>query len=231
MNEPIARHRHLQALERSRFLVLLICLVAMVGFLPMVPEGRHVSVGLDVALLLLLIACIWSIGHSKRVISIGCVLLVPAAAAAWVTDAPWDRQLDIVGLVCALTFLLITALAMLVNILRQRNVVTDTILGGICVYLLFAVIWALLYEIMERVQPGSFGPWSTPDAVHGAIRLVSPDLIYYSVFVLSTIGPQDVHPISSAARAWTGIEAMVGQLYLAVLIARLVGRHSSKFDA
>lgn len=231
MNAAKTRHRHLQALERSRFLVLLICLVAMVGFLPMVPEGRHVSFGLDLALLFLLLACIWSMGHSRRVILLGCVLLVPAAAAASVTEGAWEAQLDIIGLACALTFLLITALAMLVNIVRQRDVVTDTILGGICVYLLFAVIWALLYEIMERVQPGSFGPWPTPTGAHDVVRMVSPDLIYYSVFVLSTIGPQDLHPISSAARSWTGIEAMVGQLYLAVLIARLVGRHASTRDA
>ena len=81
---------------------------------------------------------------------------------------------------------------------------------------------------MERLQPGSFGPWSTPTDALATGRLVSPDLIYYSVFVLSTIGPQDVHPISGAARSWTGLEAMVGQLYLAVLIARLVGRHASQ---
>jgi hypothetical protein len=49
--------------------------------------------------------------------------------------------------------------------------------------------------------------------------------------VLSTIGPQEVHPISGAARSWTGIEAMVGQLYLAVLIARLVSRHVARSDA
>ena len=59
---------------------------------------------------------------------------------------------------------------------------------------------------------------------------VSPDLVYYSVFVLSTIGPQDVRPISSAARSWTGIEAMVGQLYLAVLIAPLVSQHAMRGD-
>jgi len=172
MSASNTRHRHLQTLERSRFLVLLICLVAMVGFLPMVPAGRYVSMGLDLALLVLLIACIWSMGHSKRVILVGCVLLVPAAAAAWVTESAWEPQLDVVGLGCALTFLLITALAMLVNIVRQRNVVTDTILGGICVYLLFAVIWALLYEMMERVQPGSFGPWPTSNAAHDGVRMV-----------------------------------------------------------
>lgn len=228
MSKVMSASRRLSRLEHSRFLVLLIGLVGMVGFMPIVSGERHGSVILDVALLILLVACIWSMGHRKRVIVTGCVLLVPAFAAAWVTNEAYGPALDIVGLICALAFLTITALAMLVNLLRQREVVTDTILGGICVYLLFAVMWALLYEIIERVQPGSFGPFASPSGAIHVTRLVSAELIYYSVFVLSTIGPQDVHPLGSAARAWTGIEAMAGQLYLAVLIARLVGRHGTK---
>jgi len=58
--------------------------------------------------------------------------------------------------------------------------------------------------------------------------LLVPDLVYYSVFTLTTIGPQEIHPLSGPARAWTGIEAMIGQFYVAVLIARLVGLHTSQ---
>ena len=216
------------ALERSRFLLLLVSLVGMVGILPILSPRAHSAIGLDVALISVLAACIWSLGHRKRVIAIGGVLLAPAFAAAWFTNDVAGPLLPVVGLCCALAFLTFTALAMLLNIVRQRDIVTDTILGGICVYLLFAVMWAVVYEILERLHPGSFGPLSTSASVLSTARLVSPDLIYYSVFTLSTIGPQDVHPISSAALAWTGLEAMTGQLYLAVLIAQLVGRHASK---
>src|SRR5258705_13170453 len=118
----------LRALERTRFLVLLIGLVAMVAFLPMVAEDPHVSLALDAALIFVLIACIWSTGQRRRLTAIGCILLVPAAAAAWFTDDVFGPQLDVVGLVCALVFLTITALSLLVNILRQRDVVIDTIL-------------------------------------------------------------------------------------------------------
>lgn len=220
--------RSLRALERSRFLVLLVGLVAMIGFMPIVSKEAHTAIFLDAALLLLLIVCIWSIGRRKRVIALGFVLLIPAAIAAWRTDAADNPLVDVIGLGCALAFLATTALELLVGLLRQREVVTETVLGGICVYLLFAVIWALLYQMMERISPGTFA--GLPTSMDASSRLVSPDLIYYSVFVISTIGPQEVHPISSAARSWTGIEAMVGQLYLAVLIARLVSRHTSRSD-
>jgi hypothetical protein len=226
----MATRRPLAALERSRFLVLLIGLIAMLGFMPMISGDGRTALFLDVGLVLLLIACIWSMGRRKRVLVTGCVLLVPAVLAAWETGEGSRQALDVIGLACALAFLSITALELLVSLLRQREVVTDTVLGGICVYLLFAVIWALLYQMMERSSPGSFAGLSAAGDALAHTRLVSPDLVYYSVFVLSTIGPQDVHPISSAARSWTGIQAMVGQLYLAVLIARLVSQHAAQGD-
>jgi hypothetical protein len=156
MTTPSPTRRSLAALERSRFLVLLAGLVAMIGFLPIVSAHAHTSLLLDAGLLLLLIVCIWSMGRRRRVIMIGCVLLVPAVIAAWETGEASSPLLDLVGLGCALAFLAITALELLVSLLREREVVTDTVLGGLCVYLLFVVIWALLYQMMERANPGSF---------------------------------------------------------------------------
>ncbi len=216
-------------LERSRFLLLLVCLVGMLVILPTLSSQGHSAIGLDLALFAVLVACIWSLGKRKHVIIAGSALILPGFLAAWFanqTGHVW--WLTILGLACALAFLTFTALAMLLNIVRQKNVSTDAIFGGICVYLLIAVIWAVIYEIMERAQPGSLGPLSVAANDLATGRLMSPDLIYYSVFVLSTIGPQDVHPLNGAARAWTGLEAMVGQVYLAVLIARLVGLHATR---
>jgi len=228
MSPPTPATARPRALERSRFLVLLVVLVAMVGLLPMTATRGHSALGLDAALLAVLIACIWSMGQRKRAIALGCVLLVPAAAAAWLAGRTSSTLLPIVGLFCAVAFISLTALAMLVNIVRQQDVSTDTVLGGICVYLLIAVIWALVYAILERLQPGSFGPWPTASGAPAPNHLVSPEFVYYSLLSLGTLGPQDVHPRSGAALSWTGLEAIVGQMYLAVLIARLVGRHASR---
>jgi len=214
------------AIERSRFLVLIGCLVGMLVILPVMPLRFHQTIGVDVALIAVLLSCIWSMGHRRTVIVTGFLLLVPAFLASWFAYED-GRPLALAGLSCSLAFLAVTALAMLVSIVRQKDVATDTVLAGICVYLLFAVMWAVVYELIERVQPGSFGPLS---ATRGGTtgRLVSPEFIYYSVFTLSTIGPQDLRPLSGMAAAWTGLEAIVGQLYLAVLIARLIGRHASR---
>jgi hypothetical protein len=110
------------------------------------------------------------------------------------------------------------------HVIQEKKVRADTILGGICVYFLLGCMWSLIYAMLETLQPGSFsssaGTQLGPEQ-RGTVMV--HDLLYYSVDVLTTIGPQDVHPISSAARVWTGLEAMTGQLFLVIFISRMVG--------
>ena len=117
-----------------------------------------------------------------------------------------------------------TAGSLLWHVVRERNVSADTILGGICVYFLLGCAWSLIYATLETLQPGSLisssGVRLGPEQ-RGT--LLVRDLLYYSVDVLTTIGPQDVHAVSNAARAWTGLEAMMGQLFLVIFISRMVG--------
>ncbi len=90
----------------------------------------------------------------------------------------------------------------------------------------------LIYSLLETLQPGSLS--SSAGTLLGPEQrgtLLVRDLLYYSVDVLTTIGPQDVHPISSAARAWTGLEAMTGQLFLVIFISRMVGIHGASSSA
>lgn len=220
--------RTLHALQRSRFLILLVTLLGLFGLQPLLPTRGEESIGLELAISAVLLASIGSLGRGRNVAALAILLVLPAIAAAWLAHATSSRSLLLAGLGCALVFLSVTAATALWIITRTQDVTTETILGGICVYFLLALIWALLYSLIERLQPGSFGPWTTmtpdPSASH---RLVPPDLLYYSVFTLSTVGPQTLEPKSDAARAWTGLEAMIGQLYLAVLIARLVGLHAA----
>ena len=91
------------------------------------------------------------------------------------------------------------------------------IMGAICVYFLIGLIWADVFFILETLQPGSFQ--IPPEQVGQAT------LDYFSYVTLTTLGYGDITPISAPARSLSLLEAMMGQLYLAVLIARLVGIH------
>jgi hypothetical protein len=120
------------------------------------------------------------------------------------------------------------AIAILSTIMKSKKVTTDTIYASICVYLLLVIIWTMLFSAIEIIEPGSFLSGGAPVVdFHGdsVKRNVFANLIYYSFVTLTTLGYGDITPVSPYARALSSLEAVIGQLYIAVLIAGLVGMH------
>jgi hypothetical protein len=94
-------------------------------------------------------------------------------------------------------------------------------MGGIAAYLLLGMTWAYVYGLIEFAAPGSLrlpGP--------GAVRLNSPhfraDVVYFSFVTLTTLGYGDIVPVGAFLRSMAVLEALMGQLYIATLIGRLV---------
>ena len=108
-------------------------------------------------------------------------------------------------------------------------VTVHRVMGGIAAYLLIGVTWAFGYKLlMEEI----------PDAIHFQTPLAAgvptgepSRLIYFSFETLTTVSYGDAYPVHRIARSMTTAEALIGQLYPAILIATLVGmalqaRHS-----
>ena len=112
--------------------------------------------------------------------------------------------------------------------IQSEQVSADTIYGGISVYLLLALTWSTLYTAAEYVAPGSImvGGVALSDAYPNTSRLWDgPETIYFSFVTMTTLGYGDMVPVSPVARMCAVLQAVLGQLYLAVLVARLVGLH------
>jgi len=196
---------------------------------PMLGEQEREIVGRDAALALVLLMGVWSMSHSRLLFLTGLGLVVPTLAAAWLASTSSIPGVDLVGLAFGLGFLLFMIATLLSIVLRSRAVTTDTILGGICVYMLLALAWTVVFSMLEIAEPESFANPSGPlTKVPQKGGLMVPELLHYSVFVITSMGPGYVQPMTRLARAWTGLAAISGQLYLAVFIARLVGLHASQ---
>src|SRR5262249_35868302 len=108
------------------------------------------------------------------------------------------------------------------------RVTLDTLFASLCVYLLLGVVWALAYSIVAILDPAAFrltlqtGEFTTGLPVHREGRSAA---LYFSFATLTTLGSGDISPISPVTRMLTTFEAITGQFYLAVLVARLVGLH------
>lgn len=108
---------------------------------------------------------------------------------------------------------------------QRHRVNHDVIWAAINVYLLLGLIWAYGYEFLELANPRSFrGP--DPN-----IPLNRDDFFYFSYVTLATLGYGDILPATRSARAIAILEALTGQLYLAILVARLVGAYVGKSDS
>ncbi len=101
-----------------------------------------------------------------------------------------------------------------------KRVERSTLFAGLAVYLLLAASWAEMFELLQMLQPGSFEP---PLITRGvSTNLFDIDSLYLSLSSITTVGIAGIEPIRPAARFMVTLEATVGNLYLAVMIARLV---------
>ena len=112
------------------------------------------------------------------------------------------------------------AIMILIKKISMRTVVTsDTVKGGISVYFLIGLLWSFFYMILGIYDDNAYSGLNFSMANSSALL----DCIYYSFTALTTLGFGDISPITSMARGLTMLESIVGQLYLAIFVAQLIG--------
>ncbi len=211
----------------GRFALLLAALLLDLLTSPFL-ENHHLGrVLFNVFSTVVLLSALYSVSENKKRFFIGFALWVPATAGVWLRFfAPESSNLA--GAPVLTTFFLIyTAYRILTHVLRSKEVTGEVIYGALCVYMLLGLIWGMLYFGLESYQPGSFQMNIGTSPSEGLVS----HCVYFSYVTLTTLGYGDFSPLSAGARSLAMVEALVGQLYLAVLIARLVGMqiaHSMK---
>ena len=153
------------------------------------------------------------------------IIAVPSILSAW-TGLFGLAQMG--PLIVALFFALIAA-QILVDIFSKNQIEIDQIIGGVNVYLLLGIMFARLHVAAEVFVAGSYTLGGLPIAAALAESGQQLDEVmqYFSFITLTTLGYGDILPVSEIARMLATVEAVVGQLFVAVLIARLVSAHGS----
>ena len=113
-----------------------------------------------------------------------------------------------------------TAIVILLFVLTASQVDEDLLYGAVAIYMLIGGTWAIMYSILEELHFGSFAIAAAHD-LDGVVTWF--DLLFYSFATLTTLGYGDIVPVTSQARCLAVIEAIIGVMYLAIIISRLVG--------
>lgn len=140
---------------------------------------------------------------------------------------PEQRHLFLLAAIIFEIFLLILCLWVILSfILENRRVTLDTIFAAVVAYFIIAIIFAQVYFFLLNTAPQSFNlpAVATPSTYH----VLHGDLVYYSLIVITTAGIGDIVPLNPVARVLTAIEAMLGQFFVAIFVAWLVGRFISQ---
>jgi hypothetical protein len=218
------RHRIWEALQRfwiadRGLAVFLGLLVIVVLVLPALGRaGALTGVAGNVAFSALLVAGALTLPE-RRWMRWG---VPPIAALAllmrWAGEASGSADLTVWRELSTLMTLALFAVVVMGQVYRSGPVTHHRILGAVAVYLLLGLIWASAYEVLHHLRPGSFA--GGLDAASA-----SQTWIYYSFVTLTTMGYGDITPAHPVARSLAIAEALIGQLYLAITLARLVALH------
>ena len=180
---------------------------------------------LEVLFIAVLFAGLRAIELKKGLLGVEVLLLVTSLVLTVSGNLLNQEVLFIYGVIARTLFMLLVVLAILTDLFRSRRVSGDTLAGAVGIHLMIALIWGYFYLIVEVVAPGSF------TFTQGAGRLqlwVAREFypyFYFSLVTMTTVGYGDMAPVTTEARTMATLEAIVGQVYLTILVARLVGMH------
>jgi voltage-gated potassium channel Kch len=122
-------------------------------------------------------------------------------------------------------FMFLVALTILLDLFRARKVSGDTLAGAVCVYLMIAFISAYCFILIEFMVPGSFSFTQGDSRMQLWVSREFYPFFYFSMVTMTTVGYGDMSPVTTVARTFATLEALTGQVYLTILVARLVGMH------
>jgi hypothetical protein len=208
-------HRLHGWLKTHRFLFLLIAFLMLFVLHPLTDGFLKISFILDIFLSVILLSAIYAIGERRGPLFFGLSMAVPAFFAHWIHFFLKWPVLHLIDVASGAIFFAFATIIIVSHLFQQKRVTADLIRGAICGYFLIGLMWAFIFSLVETLHPGAFISGETG-------RLDLENLIYFSFVTLSTTGYGDIAPWTDQARSLSILEAVMGQMYLAVNIATLV---------
>jgi Ion channel len=185
---------------------------------PLHQAGLSSRFFIDVVMVSLMVSGALVTNQSRLLTGITVAIVVIGACILWASRLyPSSLIMQFSSALSVLVFLLYVRIVLLV-MFREGPVTWSRIQGGVCAYLLVGMAWASAFALIEQIHPGSFHFASQPDNADGLVS----KLIYFSFTTLTTVGFGDVLAVTPFARSLAIAEAVVGQLFPAILIGALV---------
>ncbi len=215
----------LGAIARAPFLALLLSLLTLLFLSPFSGMGSLVRAGIGIAATAVVFSTLRLVAIRRQWLVIAILSGLSGSLLKVVSEFWQMEQLYVASESLLLFFFLLLSAMILNHVVRSPRVSMDSVLGAACVYLLMGFIWAKLFILAEWLQPGSFNlpPLDSGDGGSAYLAIAaSGHLTYLSFITLTTVGYGDLSPIKPGAQMLAMVEGLAGQLYVAIMLARMV---------
>lgn len=206
--------------DRSLSVMLLLLLSFVFVFVPLLSRGRGGGILLRVIYSAVLFTGILSVAKNKRYLIAVSTLAAIALVVNWLVQVFPGTPIKLAHDFSAILFIVFFALIMLLKTFQQGEINYQRIAGSIVVYLLIGLIFGYVFHAIYLFAGAS----SFNNTKGSELK----EFLYFSFTSLTTMGYGDITPVHPLARSMANFEALIGQLYPAILIARLV---SMEFEA
>ncbi len=208
--------------SKHRFLILLCTLLFFVIATPFVDALIKLHALVDIFMTIVFIVAMYSIVGRKKHLVISALLGLPMVTSIWLGYFSKSATILVIGELFGVMFIGFAVFELIRFILASEEVTREVLFAAIIIYLLVALMWSFAYIVLETIVPGSF---NIPVPRTEEKQFV---FLYYSFVTITTLGYGDITPVTHQAGALTILEAIVGQIYLVVLVSFLVGMFVSR---
>ncbi len=214
------------ALNEHKFFVLFVYLLFVLIVYPFVKEGTFNDFVIRVVGASGILLTVYAINPQRTFWILGILLAIPAVLRRALLFHPNAGSLSLFAIVLSFAFDVFVVVIIFRRVFTKDQPTSEAIFGALCIYLLVGFSFTSIYELIYTFAPRAFYLDPLTNAHTVPVRF---DFLYYSFATITSVGAVGITAVSSPARAVAMIEAILGVLYLAVFIARLVSayRHPS----
>jgi hypothetical protein len=205
-----------------RFFLLFLFLLSVLILYPYAETSRFSYYALRVLGSAVIIVSVYAVSFRRSVLIFAVILAVPAFVQRLRLPEPSASTFSIINIVLSFVFDVFVVIVIFRHVFAREQADSETVFGALCIYLLVGLTFASVYGMVTVLQPNAFylDPHTSSRSIPNRF-----DFVYYSYGTMTSLGAPGITPVSPQARSLTVLEAILGVLYLAVLVARLIGAY------
>lgn len=209
----------------NKFLSLFIALVLLIAISPLMLTLHLSSIFGQSLFTIVLVVSFFSISKTRKFSILFVILSLGSIISGWLSQIYANTPVAIINCFFVILFMLFIFVKLMKYIFKSQHINHQTLYLALSSYLILGLFFASIYQLIYLIIPNSF-VFNVP--ITGDLSGINlyTNLFYFSFVTLTTLGYGDIVPLAAVARMVTTLEALSGQIFIAVIIARLVSTNN-----